>query len=191
MTTDIDKIKEIIAKSGNSFHFKVLKHLEDLGWKTIISPYYNDNLTNKPREIDLIAEKSFEARNSYNDFLGTVNVQLFIECKFISQKTVFWFHDKNMNQAEELITHNSPFRKDNTYTKKHHYLDGKDRAAKLFADERTKQPPAKAGGLELRAESPDTGRIDPLSFSLKTIIFFRFKMMFEVCFDHLICHIPR
>ncbi len=57
--------------------------------------------------------------------------------------------------------------------------------------EKTKQPPAKAGGLKLRAESPDTGRIDPLSFSLKTIIFFRFKMMFEVCFDHLICHIPR
>ena len=25
----------------------------------------------------------------------------------------------------------------------------------------TQQPPAKAGGLKLRTESPDTGRIDP------------------------------
>src|SRR3989338_92021 len=138
MTQDIDMVKEIIEKSGNSFHFKVLKHLEDLGWKTIISPYYNDNLTSKPREIDLIAEKAFQAKDRWNVFLGTVNVQLFIECKYISQKTVFWFHDKNMEQAEEIITNNSPLQKDNTYTKKHHYLDGKNRAAKLFADERSK-----------------------------------------------------
>src|SRR3989304_1831743 len=133
----MDKVKAIIAKSGNTFHCKVLKYLQNKGWTVLISPYYNDNISSKPREIDLIAEKAFGVKDMVDRTLGTVNVKLFVECKYISQKTVFWFHDKNMEQAEEIITNNSPLQKDNTYTKKHHYLDGKNRAAKLFADERS------------------------------------------------------
>ncbi len=135
MSHDIDKAKAIVAQSGNTFHCKVLKYLQSKGWTVLISPYYNDNISNKPREIDLIAEKAFEAKDTWGKFCGTVNVKLFIECKYISQKSVFWFHDKDKKAAEDLVTSTTPLRKDNTYTEKHHYIEGSDRIAKLFAEE--------------------------------------------------------
>ena len=136
MSQDLDKVKKIIKQSGNTFHCKVLKYLQEKGWTVLISPYYNDNVSSKPREIDLIAEKAFDAKDNWGKFFGTVNVKLFIECKYISQKTVFWFHDKNKLEAEELVTQTTPLRKDNAYTQKHHYLEDEGGVAKLFADER-------------------------------------------------------
>lgn len=109
-----------------------------MGWTTIISPYYTDNLTNKPREVDLIAEKAFDGKGRWSNEYWTVNVQLFIECKYISNKNVFWFHEKNLKQAEELITSTTHLRENNTYTQQHHYLNNKNRAAKLFADEKSR-----------------------------------------------------
>lgn len=136
MSHELDKVKAIIAQSGNTFHCKVLKYLKEKGWTVLISPYYNDNISSKPREIDLIAEKAFEAKDEWGTFIGNINVKLFIECKYISQKTVFWFHDKDIHKSLELVTQTTPLRKDNIYTKKHHYLNGSASVAKLFADER-------------------------------------------------------
>ena len=137
MTSEIEDVKEIITKSGNSFHCKVLKYLQDKGWTILISPYYNDNLSGKPREIDLIAEKRFPIPNQYPPDPGDVSVRLFIECKYIPQKTVFWFHDKDTEKTNQLIKSTSPCRLDNTFTKNHHYLIY-SRVAKLFADEKSK-----------------------------------------------------
>ncbi len=134
----VDKVKAIIAQSGNTFHCKVLQYLQNKDWTVLISPYYNDNVSSKPREIDLIAEKAFDAKDSFGKFFGTVNVKLFVECKYISQKTVFWFHDKDKQKAEELVTQTTPLRTDNISTAKHHYLCESDRVAKLFSDERKK-----------------------------------------------------
>jgi len=131
---DLDKVKEIIENSGNTFHCNVLKYLQEKDWTVLISPYYNDNVSNKPREIDLIAEKAFDAKNAHGRFMGTVNVKLFIECKYIPQKTVFWFHDKDMQKAEDLVLQTTPARRDNMYTKQFHYLKGAESVAKLFAD---------------------------------------------------------
>jgi hypothetical protein len=64
----MDKVKAIIAQSGNTFHCNVLKYLQDKGWNVLISPYYNDNVSSKPREIDLIAEKAFDAKDSFGKF---------------------------------------------------------------------------------------------------------------------------
>lgn len=139
MSQVIDKVKAIIERSGNTFHCKVLKYLQEKGWTVLISPYYNDNVSGKPREIDLIAEKAFEVKdNMWGKVIGTVNVKLFVECKYISQKTVFWFHTKDTQKAEELVVRTTPARADNIYTKEHHYLNEIDRVAKLFADERKK-----------------------------------------------------
>jgi Holliday junction resolvase-like predicted endonuclease len=139
MSQVIDKVKAIIETSGTKFHCKVLKYLQEKGWAVLISPYYNDNVSSKPREIDLIAEKAFEVKdNIWRKVIGTVNVKLFVECKYISQKTVFWFHTKDTQKAEELVLRTTPARADNIYTKKHHYLNEIDRVAKLFTDERKK-----------------------------------------------------
>jgi len=138
MSGVMDKVKSIIAKSGNTFHCKVLKYLQDNGWTVLISPYYNDNISSKPREIDLIAEKAFGVKDMFDKPLGTVNVKLFVECKYISQKTVFWFHGKDKQKAEELVTQTTPLPSNNMYTAKHHYLGENDRVAKLFSDEQNK-----------------------------------------------------
>lgn len=53
MSQDLDKVNAIIEQSGNTFHCKVLKYLQGKRWTVLISPYYNDNVSNKPREIDL------------------------------------------------------------------------------------------------------------------------------------------
>jgi hypothetical protein len=137
MPTDIEEVKDIISRSGNSFHCNVLKHLKAQGWTILVSPYYNDNVSGKPREIDLIAEKAFAIKSTFSSFWGNVNVRLFIECKYIPQKTVFWFHDKDDEKSMALVEQTSPCRRDNIYTKQHHYLSG-GRVAKLFADEKTK-----------------------------------------------------
>lgn len=138
MSQAIDDVKAIIAQSGNTFHCKALKYLQEKGWTVLISPYYNDNVSSKPREIDLIAEKAFVAKDRWGKSFETVNVKLFIECKYISQKTVFWFHNKDKQKAEKLVTQTTPLQTDNIYTKKHHYLGEVDSVAKLFADERKK-----------------------------------------------------
>lgn len=52
-------VEEIIQQSGNGFHCKVVGKLKELGWHTLISPYYMDSSANKPREKDLVAENSF------------------------------------------------------------------------------------------------------------------------------------
>src|SRR3989304_4244472 len=87
MSQELDKVKVIIDQSGNTFHCKVLKYLQEKGWIVLISPYYNDNVSSKPREIDLIAEKEFNVEDGLRTPFRTVKVKLFIECKYIPQKT--------------------------------------------------------------------------------------------------------
>ena len=132
------KVKAIISQSGNTFHSSVLRYMTNCGWTVLISPYYNDNVTNKPREIDLIAEKEFNMTNFLGAPVGTVNVRLFIECKYISQINVFWFHFKDRQKVEELITKTTQIPAGSDAIAHHHYLGGINRVAKLFSDERIK-----------------------------------------------------
>jgi hypothetical protein len=138
MFQDIENVKEIVGKSGNTFHCKVLKYLQEKGWTVLISPYYNDNVTNKPREIDLIAEKAFDANDRLKKSLRTINVKLFIECKYISLNTVFWFHNKDKQKAQGLVKQTTLLQTNDMYTNKHHYLGEVKNVAKLFEGQRKK-----------------------------------------------------
>ena len=55
---ELDEVNSIIQGSGNSFHCKVTNYFKEKGWTTLVSPYYMDSSSNKPREIDLIVEKA-------------------------------------------------------------------------------------------------------------------------------------
>ncbi len=55
--SESDEVKSIIDGIGNSFHCRVTSYLMEKWWTTLVSPYYMDSSSNKPREIDLIAEK--------------------------------------------------------------------------------------------------------------------------------------
>lgn len=118
---------------GNDFQFKVKRVLTDNGWSVRMSPHYNDIFSEKPREIDIIAEKAFPpASNSiYN---STVIVRLFVECKYISDSTIFWFDERNTAEAKKVIDSLRSFHDPENNTsvaQKHHYLAEKP-IAKLF-----------------------------------------------------------
>src|SRR5690606_28228602 len=78
--TESEEVNSIINESGNSFHCSVANYLREKGWHTMVSPYYMDASSNKPREIDLIAEKSWKYEDRWEGKYGTVNLKLFIEC---------------------------------------------------------------------------------------------------------------
>ncbi len=129
------EITAIVNESGNSFHCKVANFLKEKGWHILVSPYYMDNATSKPREIDLIAEKSWIRKGDQfsGRKYGAIIIKLFIECKYIPQANVFWFSDKDVASAREWVLANTPLPKDNIYTEKHHYLATNPKVAKLFA----------------------------------------------------------
>lgn len=134
----VDKeVTSIIESSGNSFHSKVTNYLRSKGWYTLVSPYYMDNAANKPREIDLVAEKAFVYEPEWGE-VGTINIKLFIECKYIPKKVVFWFDEKNMTQTEKWVVENTSLTENNTYTNKHHYISTNPKVAKLFASDTNK-----------------------------------------------------
>ena len=128
-----DEIEKIIFESGNSFHCRVERRFKELGWTTMTSPYYMDASTNKPREIDLVVEKAWPFSDGWRHIYGTVNIKLFVECKYIPQPNVFWFSEKNTRAARNWVTSNTLLEKDNMYTDEHHYLSGNVSVAKLFA----------------------------------------------------------
>lgn len=126
----LTEVKELIQNSGNNFHAKVARWLAENGWHVVVSPYYMDQTQNKAREIDLVAEKLWPViGNTVND----IAVRLYIECKFVSSHSVFWFVDKDRESALELVCASKPYRTGNSYTKKHHYLSQSPRVAKLFS----------------------------------------------------------
>ena len=130
--SDVKEIEAIVNESGNSFHCRVTNYLRDKGWCTLVSPYYMDSTTSKPREIDLIAEKYWFIPEQFKGKYGNVIIKLFVECKYISQPNVFWFSDKDLASAKQWVATNTPLRGDSSFTEKHHYLATNHKVAKLF-----------------------------------------------------------
>lgn len=135
--------ERIIQASGNGFHSRVVNFLREQGWDVLVSPYYKDNFTEKPREIDIIAQKKYPANAYFGDVLGTIEVHLFIECKYITSDTVFWFDDKNLPKAIERIRSDAslPSIRENNAINGHHYYIEKS-VAKLFASEKGEEKDA-------------------------------------------------
>ena len=133
-----NEITKLIQNSGNNFHAKVARWFIDNGWHVVISPYYMDQTQSKAREIDLVAEKLWPITDSFGGAVNGVAVRLFIECKFVASDTVFWFADKDRSSALELVCSNGPFRPNNFFTDKHHYIFQCPRVAKLFSTSNNK-----------------------------------------------------
>lgn len=128
-----DEASKLAKASGNAFHSRAVRALQEAGWTVLVSPYYHDHATQKPREIDLIAERAFPVSDGWGKRNGTLNIQLYIECKYIAQTTLFWFHDQDLYATEEILANTTPLRRDNVFTARHHYLKNADnQVAKLF-----------------------------------------------------------
>lgn len=119
-----NKVIKDAKPEGNDFQFKVKKVLIEAGWDVRMSPHYNDSFSEKPREIDMIAEKAFLPRSS-DFYSSTVIVRLVIECKYVAEDTTFWLDERNINKAKEIVKKSRVFHDPNTNTlvvQKHHYL---------------------------------------------------------------------
>lgn len=135
-----DPIRDLIEKSGNNFHYQVVNFLREKNWFVSISPYYNDNIANKSREIDIVADRQFEVREPpFDKYKGTLLVKLFIECKYINKETVFWFDIKDKESAIKKICRDTPLKSPdvNNLINTHHYLRD-DNIAKLFTTNQDK-----------------------------------------------------
>jgi hypothetical protein len=131
-------VRDLVVTSGNNFHAKVARRLIGEKWRVVVSPYYLDQTAGKAREIDLIATKLWPLRSRHDQYIGEIAVRLFIECKYVAGPSVFWFADKDVGAAMDLVTSSGPFRRDNVYTEKHHYLSQSPKVAKLFASSASK-----------------------------------------------------
>jgi len=129
---------QLIEGSGNTFHAKVARWFRANGWHTVVSPYYMDQTQAKARELDLVVEKLWPITGGFDQRQGDVIVRLFVECKFVAAEAVFWFAPKNTDAAKSLVCGLGPFRPDNTYTLKHHYIAKCNNVAKLFASSNAK-----------------------------------------------------
>lgn len=127
-----EKIRTLVRESGNAFHARVARSFADKGWHVVVSPYYMDQTQQKARELDLVAEKSWQI-SSLRGYVGELVVRLFIECKYVSVDSVFWFADKNEEAAKSLVYETRPYRNGNMLSDEHHYIKGSPRVAKLFA----------------------------------------------------------
>ena len=131
---NLEDIKKIIEMSGNSFHCEVVKYLKSKGWHSLISPYYLDSMSNKPREIDLVSEKAYPRIKEFpfGGQSGTINIKLFIECKYIPKEIVFWFDKKDIESTKKWVVSNTPLKENNMFTNQHHYIKSNAKVAKMF-----------------------------------------------------------
>lgn len=131
------EIEKLVENSGNNFHYKVVNFLRENGWEVMVSPYYNDSYTDKPREIDIVAEKESVFKHwSTDNKSDCVCVRLFIECKYIKDDTAFWFDKKDTHGPLERVLSSTPLEDPKAwsyYTERHRYLSNKEElVAKLF-----------------------------------------------------------
>lgn len=132
-----DELKELMEKSGNSFHSRVVNLLRNLKWKVLVSPYYSDGFTDKPRELDIITGKDFDINAFIGSWLGTLNIRFFIECKYVNKKTIFWFDVKDKERSIERIMTDSDLDHPqiNVSIQTHHYFID-TLVAKLFTTDK-------------------------------------------------------
>lgn len=97
MNESENKIDQLVRDSGLISHFKTIAVLKENGWEVLVSPYYYDSISESIREVDLIAEKQFSS-DPYGPSTQ-LNVQLFIECKYIKPDAVFWFDKLDRRKA--------------------------------------------------------------------------------------------
>ncbi len=112
-----EKYKDNIKVTGFALEYKVSKLLQDSKWTVINNRYYLDDVTEQVREIDLIAYKATEVKNTI-----VYNV-LIISCKkseknlwaFLTKK--YNFNDPNINFQPSLLWSNNKVLKELTSEK--------------------------------------------------------------------------
>lgn len=137
-----NKINKLIEEGGMITHFKTTNILRKKDWQCLVSPYYHDSISDSIRETDLIAEKQFNSANKFDSSVQ-INIQFFIECKYIKQEVVFWF-DKVDKEKAILATEKETglviaHKRSGDITLKEFHHFNQDSVAKLFSTNSNKE----------------------------------------------------
>jgi len=137
------KTDNLVESSGMITHFKATSILRKKDWKVLISPYYHDSISDSIRETDLIGEKQFYSAEISSHSSVQLNLQLFLECKYIKNEIVFWFDEINKDKAivnleKETDLRIAYNRSGDVTVDTFHYLS-KNVAAKLFSTNSNKE----------------------------------------------------
>ena len=132
-----NQTNKLVEDSGILTHLKTVAALKKHGWSLNISSYYYDNVADLVKEIDIVAEKQFNSSDWAGNSSIQVNVQLFIECKYIDKEIVVWFDKMNRQKAIKKLEQNSGLRiadrvSGDIIPNDFHYLPT-DKVAKLFS----------------------------------------------------------
>lgn len=135
------QLKNLILKSGNNLHTEVAQLLKDIDpkWNVEISTYYHDDITDKPREIDIIASKNIRINFSNKNF--DFKIFLFIECKYLISNVAFRMRENSVISSREAII-NQGFSVDilekTNLANSHHYVS-REKIGKLYDTEENKE----------------------------------------------------
>ncbi len=100
---NLSKTDDIFKKSGMITHLKTVQALKNDGWSINVSSYYYDNVGDQVKEIDIIAEKRFNSAPFGSESTHQLNIQLFIECKYINSEFLVWFDQINQKKLTEAL----------------------------------------------------------------------------------------
>ncbi len=131
-TERLEAAKLLAIESGIPLHKHVINSFSQGGWAVLIGPHFVDNITDKPRELDLIAERVFLIDQTNK--IHTIKIRLYIECKYVPDDAtvVAWFKTKDISSTRELIKKGSP----NSFSYDKHPYWYNSKAARLIAESR-------------------------------------------------------
>ena len=115
-------LKNIIIESGNNLHLEVAEFLQKQGWSVDLSVYYCDDITDKPREIDIIAKLDIPIyEDESNPYFS---IYLFIECKYLKSDFAFRMYPNDIiNSKSSIITTGYDIDSNKIFNEfNHHYL---------------------------------------------------------------------
>lgn len=96
--------KEVWETSWVALEVRVAKLLREMWWNVEVNQFYLDPYTEKPREIDIIADRSYiiSTRPSHFGWITEEKVQMriFIECKYI--KDIILLFSKDRDEAKTM-----------------------------------------------------------------------------------------
>ncbi len=139
----LKKVETLVEESGMITHFKTTSKFRKNGWEVLVSPFYHDSISDTVREADLVVEKQFNSDTNPFHSSVQVNVQLFVECKYIKHEIVFWFDAVDKDRAVQSIERETGLeiairRSADIEPGKFHYLKGNS-AVKLFSANANKE----------------------------------------------------
>lgn len=98
-----EDFKKIIEESGNNLHIDTVKLLETMDWDVDLSSYYYDDTTNKPREIDIVAQKEISICDEFKEEIDNFKLFLFIECKYFKNELAFRVRENREKEAKAAL----------------------------------------------------------------------------------------